>query len=51
MVVYNFTEIEGTFSVPFRLRSGLLIAPWDQRFGRKMDWIPWNGFHWFDSER
>ena len=38
VVVYNFREIESTFSVPFlKLRGRLLIAPW-------------HGFHLFDKE-
>ena len=38
VVVYNFWEIESTFSVPFlKLRGRLLIAPW-------------HGFHLFDKE-
>ena len=38
VVVYNFREIESTFSVPFlKLRGWLLIAPW-------------HGFHLFENE-
>ena len=38
VVVYNFREIESTFSVSFlKLRGRLLIAPW-------------HGFHLFDKE-
>ena len=38
VVVYNFWEIESTFSVQFlKLRGRLLIAPW-------------HGFHLFDKE-
>ena len=38
VVVYNFREIESTFSVPFlKLRGRLLTAPW-------------HGFHLFDKE-
>ena len=38
VIVYNFREIESTFSVPFlKLRGRLLIAPW-------------HGFHLFDKE-
>ena len=38
VVVYNFREIESTFTVPFlKLRGRLLTAPW-------------HGFHLFDKE-